>query len=275
MRYDSRMDNKVNIVVHGSAGRMGQAVIRCVLESTRARLACALVRPGSGLADEPLDRVFGTLQRTVDFATSLDPDVACDVLVDFSGVNAFDGALALALERRIAFVSGSTGLREEHHEAMRSAARTIPVLWAANFSLGVAMLLRCVRQVAVALPDWDCDIMEMHHARKQDAPSGTALALGEMVAEGRGQVLAEHSVMARHGQMGPRTPGEIGFAALRGGDVVGEHTVIFASNGERLELVHRASDRNVFARGATAAAIWLARREPGLYTLDQALAPAE
>src|SRR5215472_836395 len=172
------MSELVNIVVYGSAGRMGQAVVRSILESKQARLSCALVRPGSGLADEPLDRVFGTLHRLVDFATSLDPDTPCDVLVDFSGPVAFDAVLALAVERRVAFLSGTTGLRDEQFTALQHAAQTIPVLWAANFSLGVAMLMRCARRVAAALPDWDCEIMEMHHSRKQDAPSGTALALG-------------------------------------------------------------------------------------------------
>jgi len=267
------MTTSVNVVVYGSAGRMGQAVIRSVLASSVARLSCALVRPGSGLADEPLDRVFGALPRNVDFSTSLDPDVPCDVLVDFSGVHAFDAALALAQERRIAFVSGTTGLREEQRAAMHNAARTIPVLWAANFSLGIAMFLRCARRIAAALPDWDCDVMEMHHARKADAPSGTALALGEAIAEARNINLADNAVYARVGHVGARKPGEIGFAALRGGDVVGEHTVIFAADGERLEITHRAGDRDIFARGALAAAIWLARREPGMYTFDQVLAP--
>jgi len=139
----------------------------------------------------------------------------------------------------------------------------------------VAMLLRCARRVAAALPDWDCDIVEMHHKRKEDAPSGTALELGHAVAEGRGHALAGHAVYSRHGQRGPRNSGEIGFAALRGGDIVGEHTVIFAGDGERLELTHRAGNRDIFARGALVAAIWLAHREPGMYTLDQVLAPVE
>lgn len=268
------MSELVNVVVYGSAGRMGQAVARSVLESKLARLSCALVRPGSGLADEPLDRVFGAMQRDVDFATSLDPDVACDVLVDFSGPIAFDAALALAVERRVGFVSGTTGLKPEQFAAMQGAARGIPVLWAANFSLGVAMLLRCARRVAAALPDWDCDIVEMHHSRKRDAPSGTALELGRAVAEARNESFDDAAVFARHGQVGPRRSGEIGFAALRGGDVVGEHTVLFATDGERLELTHRAGSRESFARGAVAAAIWIARREPGLYTFDQVLAPS-
>src|SRR5438270_6523189 len=134
------MSDLVDVVVYGSGGRMGQAVVRAVLESKQARLASALVRPRSGLADEPLDRVFGALPRDVDFSTSLDPDAPCDVLVDFSGPNSFDAALALAVERRSAFVSGTTGLREEQRVSMRNAARSIPLLWSANFSLGVAML---------------------------------------------------------------------------------------------------------------------------------------
>lgn len=269
------MSDLIHIVVFGSAGRMGQAVIRSILDSKRARLSCALVRPSSGLADEPLDRVFGALKRDVDFSTSFDPDTPCDVLVDFSGPVAFDAALALAIERRVAFVSGTTGLRDEQHLALEHAARTIPVLWTANFSLGVAMLTRCARRVATALPDWDCDIVELHHRRKIDAPSGTALALGHAIAEGRAQGLAEHAVYARHGQVGPRKAGEIGFAVLRGGDIVGEHTVIFATDGERIELTHRAGGRESFANGALEAAIWLAHRAPGLYKFDQVLAPSE
>ncbi len=267
------MTEPVNIVVHGSAGRMGQAVIRNVLESSDARLSCALVRPGSGLADEPLDRVFGALPRNVDFSTSLDPEILCDVLVDFSGPVAFDGALALALERRVPLVSGSTGLRDSQYAQLDQAAKSIPVLWAANFSLGMAMLLRCARRVAEALPEWDCEILDVHHSRKRDAPSGTALAIGRAVAEGRAQDFDANSVFERHGDVGPREPGTIGFAALRGGDIVGEHTVMFACDGESIELRHRATSRDIFARGALAAAIWLARQPPGLYTLDQVLAP--
>lgn len=268
------MNDLVNVVVYGAAGRMGQAVIRSVLESKLARLSTALVRPGSGLADEPLDRVFGALPRDVDFATSLDPDIPCDVLVDFSGPVAFDAALALAVQRRAAFVSGTTNLRDVQYAALDNAARTIPVLWASNFSLGVAMLARMARRVAESLPDWDCEIIELHHSRKQDAPSGTALTLGAAVAEGRRIALDEHARFERHGQVGARPQSEIGFAALRAGDIAGEHTVLFASEGERLELTHRATNRDIFARGALAAAIWLAGREPGRYSFDDVLAPS-
>lgn len=267
------MSDLVDVVVYGSAGRMGQAVIRSVLQSTRARLSCALVKPGSGLADEPLDRVFGEMQRLVDFSTSIDPDDPCDVLVDFSGTIGFDAALALAVERRAAFVSGTTGLRDDQHATLQHAARTIPVLWASNFSLGTAMLARLARRVAAQFPEWDCEIVEMHHRRKQDAPSGTALTLGRNVAEARHQALEDAARHGRHGQIGVRPEGEIGFSALRAGDVVGEHTLVFATQGERLELTHRATDRDIFARGALEAAIWLAHRDPGVYTFDQVLAP--
>ncbi len=263
------------IVVYGAAGRMGQAVIRCILESGDAALACALVRPGSGLTEEPLSRVYGAAAPDVDFANSLDPDLGADVLVDFSGINAFDAALALALERRLGFVSGTTGLSAAQFEALDRAARSIPVLWASNFSLGIAMLARLARRTAAALPEWDCELIEMHHSRKQDAPSGTALTLGQAVADGRQIAMEEYARYERHGQIGARQQGEIGFATLRGGDVVGEHTLIFATSGERLELIHRATNRDIFARGALAAAVWLARREPGRYSFDDVLAPRE
>ncbi len=269
------MSELVDVVVWGSAGRMGQSVVRAVLQSKRARLASALVRPGSGLADEPLDRVFGSLPRDVDFSTSLDPDTACDVLVDFSGPVVFDAALALAVERRIAFVSGTTGLKDEQRAAMERAAQTIPVLWSSNFSMGVAMLFRTVRRIANALPAWDAEIVEIHHNRKEDSPSGTAMSLGDAIAEGRQQALADHAVFGRHGHIGARSKGEIGFSAMRGGDIVGEHTVVFATDGERLEITHRAGDRDIFAKGALEAAVWIARREPGMYTFDQVLAPPD
>ena len=269
------MSELVDVVVWGSAGRMGQSVVRAVLQSKRARLAAALVRPGSGLADEPLDRVFGSLPRDVDFSTSLDPDVACDVLVDFSGPVVFDAALALAVERRIAFVSGTTGLKDEQRTAMERAAQTIPVLWSSNFSLGVAMLLRTARRMATALPKWDAEIVEIHHNRKEDAPSGTAISIGHAIAEGRKQALADQAVYGRHGHVGARNAGEIGFSTMRGGDIVGEHTIVFATDGERLEVTHRAGNRDIFAKGALEAAIWIARREPGIYTFDQVLAPPD
>lgn len=190
-------------------------------------------------------------QRVVDgvpyFAsTELHGAPSFDAIVDFSLPEAFDAALALAVERGAAFVSGTTGLSDSQRGALDAAAGTIPVLWAANFSLGVAIVTELVERAAEALPGWDCDIVESHHVHKKDAPSGTALALGAAASQGGAQ--------PRH-------------ASLRAGDIVGEHTVQFATAGERIELVHRATNRDIFARGALHAASRLAGRPPGHYRL--------
>lgn len=175
---------------------------------------------------------------------------AFDVAVDFSLPGAFEGIRALCVQRGAALVSGTTGLSPSQRESIVEASQRIPVLWAANFSLGIAVLEELVERAAAALPGWDCDIVEAHHARKQDAPSGTALTLGEAVGLGGGE---------------PR------YASLRAGDIVGEHTVQFTGAGERVELIHRAGSRDIFARGALHAAARLAGREPGQYRLRDLL----
>ncbi len=182
---------------------------------------------------------------------------AFDVVIDFSAPGALPGLDAPALA------------------ALDQAAQRVPVLWAANFSLGVALLAALARRAAAAVPDWDCEIIETHHRRKQDAPSGTALRLGEAIAAGRGQSLAE---LARHGREGahaPRVPGEIGFHAVRGGDVVGDHQILLAGEAEVIELTHRAASREVFARGALKSAAWLAGRGPGRYRIEDVLGLAD
>jgi len=262
----------INVAVYGAGGRMGQAILRAATGEPRLRISAALVRAGSDLAGRSLREAHGAGGPDLEFSNVLDPDTPVDVLVDFSGAQAFDAALALALERRAAFVSGTTGLSDAQRGALEHAATRIPVLWASNFSLGVALLMRLARSAAQALPDWDCEIVEMHHRRKLDAPSGTALSLGEAVAAGRGVALGDCAVHGRSGRTGERVQGQIGFHALRGGDVVGEHTLVFAGPGERLELAHRATDRDVFARGAVVAARWIAGRDPGAYALDEILA---
>lgn len=261
----------VSVAVHGAAGRMGQAVLRAAPGQGGVRISAALVRPGSGLVDVPLQRILGAQTADLDFRAALDPETEVQALIDFSGPQAFDGALALALERRAAFISGTTGLDEAQFNALRRAAERIPVLWASNFSLGIALMLRFSRMAAKVLPDWDCEIVEMHHRRKADAPSGTALSLGQAVAEGRGVGLAEVAAHGRSGQTGARPAGQIGFHALRGGDVIGEHTVLFASEDERVEFTHRAANRDIFARGALLAARRLATAAPGSYGMDDIL----
>ena len=259
------MSPSVPVAVHGASGRMGQAILRVIAECADVRLVAALVRADSAPALQSTD-------PSLCCAAELAREVTPVVLIDFSVAAAFDRALALALERNIAFVSGTTGLDAARHAALDRAAASIPVLWSANFSLGVALLSRLVAEAARVLPDWDCEIAEAHHSRKQDAPSGTALALGREIAAARSQSFDAVARPARSGMHAPREPGEIGFAVTRAGDIVGEHTVLFATAGERIELTHRATDRMIFARGAVAAARWIASRPAGRYALMDVLA---
>lgn len=265
------MSTPIQIAVHGAAGRMGQAITRTLIARDDVELAAALVRSGSDLDGQPLSAVLGARAPAIVFTPSLSPDRRPDVLIDFSSATAFDAALASAVERRIAFVSGTTGLSAKQQAALDRAADSIAVLWSANFSLGVALLARLVAQAAQALPGWDCEIAEAHHSRKQDAPSGTALALGREVASARHQDFDAVAKLSHVGVNAPRTRDSIGFSVIRAGDIVGEHTVMFATEGERIELVHRATDRDIFARGAVAAACWIASRVPGKYTLADVL----
>jgi len=254
------MNSPTSIAVHGAVGRMGREVLRLAHGDPRLVIVAALVKSESEAAE--VDGIACT--------TSLAADIAPSVLIDFSVADAFDGALALARSRRIAFVSGTTGLSSKQHDALRDAATTIPVLWSANFSLGVAVLTRLAREAARALAAWDCEIAEAHHRNKKDAPSGTALALGRAIANARGAAFDD--VAERDRANTPRTRAEsIGFAITRAGDIVGEHTVTFAGEGERLELAHRATDRAIFARGAIEAAVWLATQRPGSYALGDVI----
>jgi 4-hydroxy-tetrahydrodipicolinate reductase len=258
----------VPVAVHGASGRMGQAILRLAATRDDIAVVAAVVRPGSNLSGTRLREAFGAGLGDLSYSAALDGDAAPSVLIDFSSAAAFDGALALALARKIAFVSGTTGLARAQEAALRDAGRTIPVLWSANFSVGVAMLTKLARIAAEALADWDCEIAEAHHRHKKDAPSGTALALGRAVAEARGE---DFDRVMRLDRTGARDDAAIGFAVLRGGDIVGEHTVMLAGKGERIELVHRAGDRDVFARGALEAARWIASRPPGTYSLQDML----
>ncbi len=194
------------------------------------------------------------------------------VLVDFSSPLALEGNVAAARAARTPIVIGTTGLTEAHHAAIDAAAADIAVLQTGNTSFGIALLMRLVREAAQRLgPDWDIEIVETHHRLKVDAPSGTALMLGDAAAHGLGTTLEESGVIGRAGLVGARAGGTIGFASLRGGTVVGDHQVVFAGEGERIELGHRADDRALFARGAVRAALWLATAAPGRYTMDSVL----
>lgn len=197
-----------------------------------------------------------------------------DVLVDFSAPVALEANIHAAIGAGIPIVIGTTGLEERHHVAIDNAARQVAVLQTGNTSLGITLLARLVREAAASLgPEWDIEIVEMHHRMKVDAPSGTALLLGEAAAAGRGIALADNRESGRDGHTGVRRRGAIGFAALRGGTVAGEHSVIVAGEEERLILSHSAENRMIFARGAVKAAAWLIGREAGRYAMDDILAP--
>ncbi len=235
------MAESVRLLIHGANGRMGQALQRLCAQGGACAVVGAVSRKVGQRVIDGVPQFSGNeLAGTPEF----------DVAVDFSLPEGFDRILALCTERGRALVSGTTGLSDAQRAAIQAAAMRIPVLWAANFSLGVAAITSLVEQAARALPGWDCDIVEAHHAHKLDAPSGTALALGHAVEQG-GAV--------------PR------YASIRAGDIVGEHTVQFASAGERIELVHRATSRDIFARGALHAAARLAGKPPGRYALRDLL----
>jgi 4-hydroxy-tetrahydrodipicolinate reductase len=238
-----------NIGVIGSKGAMGEA-LRRVIEASGHDYA--------GGADKGDD-----VSKLADVS---------DMLVDFSAPGALQSNLHAAVGAGIPMVVGTTGLEDKHHEAIDHAARAVPVLQTGNTSLGVTLLAHLVREAASRLgSQWDIEIIEMHHRRKVDAPSGTALLLGEAAAEARGITLADNRESGRDGHTGARAEGAIGFAALRGGTVAGEHSVILAGDEERLTLSHSAENRAIFARGAIRAAEWLRGREPGRYTMEQVL----
>lgn len=246
---------------------MGLEILRLAArDAERFEVVAALVRPGSRFEGEPLEALLGPAAPPLEFSAALDPEAQIDVLLDFSLADSFDAGLALARARGCAFVSGTTGLRPVQFQALDDAAQSIPVLWASNFSLGVAALCS-VASLATRLlgPGFDVEIVETHHRHKRDAPSGTAITLAEAVAAARGVIPDEVIRSGRSGMTGERVPGEIGVLAVRGGDVVGEHSVLLLGEGERLELAHRVSDRAVFARGAVAAARWIRGRPPGRY----------
>jgi 4-hydroxy-tetrahydrodipicolinate reductase len=242
-------EHVARIGIIGSAGRMGQAIAR-VVEASSHDLA-----GGIDQGDDPMALA-----------------AQCDVLIDFSSPRALAANLAAAQAAGVPIAVGTTGLEPEHHALIDAAAKNIAVLQTGNTSLGVTLLAHLVREAAARLgDDWDIEIVEMHHRMKVDAPSGTALLLGEAAAQGRGIALADNTESGRHGLTGARARGAIGFAALRGGTVAGEHSVILAGEEERLTLSHSAENRTIFARGAVKAAEWLLGKPAGRYTMPEVL----
>lgn len=265
--------SQMRLVVAGAAGRMGRMLVQAIHASEGAVLAGALERPGSSALGLDAGELAGVGACGV--LVSDDPLnvlAKADGLIDFTTPDTTIALAGIAAQARIVHVIGTTGMGEAHLAALEAAGRHAVIVRSGNMSLGVNLLAGLVRKVAATLGvDYDIEIVEMHHRMKVDAPSGTALMLGEAAAQGRGVSLAEQSVRSRDGHIGARREGDIGFAALRGGTVVGDHDAIFAGSGERLILSHRAEDRSIFARGAVRAALWGHGRKPGQYSMADVL----
>lgn len=263
----------MKIAIIGCAGRMGRTLVQEVHAHKETKLMAGVEQQGSVYMGKDIGILAGIGELGI--AVTDDTEAAIkgsDAIIDFTQPDVTMRCAELAVTRGTAHVIGTTGLSEEQMQQLRTFAKKIPIVYAPNMSIGVNVLLSLVEKLAAALDDtYDIEIVEMHHRNKVDAPSGTALALGNVAAAGRKVKLEKVVRRTRDGYTGIRPPGEIGFATLRGGDVVGEHTVIFAGNGERIELTHKAASRVIFARGALRAALWTKGRKPGFYTMQDVL----
>jgi 4-hydroxy-tetrahydrodipicolinate reductase len=259
----------MRIAVLGAAGRMGQALTQALLATSGCEIAGGLEAAGSPAIGRDLGEIAGL--DPIGVQVTDDPHALfahIEGVLDFTLPHATTELVALSAQSRIVHVIGTTGFTEDQLAKIDAAARHATIVKAGNMSMGVNLMAALTERVATILgPEFDIEILEMHHRHKRDAPSGTSLMLGEAAAKGRAVALADKAVRTRDGDTGPRTEGDIGFAALRGGDVVGEHSVIFAGPAERFQLTHIASDRGIFARGAVRAALWARGRGPGLYSM--------
>lgn len=263
----------LKVAVLGATGRMGQAILSCMADHDDLKLVGAVTEP----RDAALGRDAGEYAGLESLGVPLTDDHAqalhgAHVAIDFTLPAALDANVRACVDRGTALVVGTTGLSEKNLEALRAAGQEIPLVYARNMSVGVNVFMDLVSRAAVALgPDYDVEIIEAHHRQKVDAPSGTALDIGERVAAARGRRLEDLAIHGRHGHTGPRVPGTIGFSVIRAGSIVGDHAVLFAAPEERIELAHHAVDRKSFARGALRAARWLAGQAPGLYSMRDVL----
>jgi len=263
----------MRLIVAGAGGRMGRALTRVISETKGAVLTGALEAPGSELLGKDAGLLAGLPANGVLVSADLwSMSANADAILDFTIPGATIANVAIAAERGIVHVIGTTGLSPSDDAVIKSVTSRAIVVKSGNMSLGVNLLAALVRRVARTLDqEFDVEILEMHHNKKIDAPSGTALMLGRAAAEGRNIDLAQRSARGRDGETGARKAGDIGFASLRGGTVVGDHTVVFAGPAERIELSHKAEDRMIFARGAVKAALWAKGRKPGLYSMADVL----
>jgi 4-hydroxy-tetrahydrodipicolinate reductase len=264
---------EMRIVVAGAGGRMGRTLVKAVAETSGLVLAGAIEQPDSRFLKHDAGELAGLgkngVALTSDAASALSN---ADGLIDFTVPAASRELVAKAAERGIVHIIGTTGFSDDDEARIKAASAKAVIVKSGNMSLGVNLVAALVKRVAKTLGDeFDIEIVEMHHNKKVDAPSGTALLFGRAAAEGRGIDFAKRAVLSRQGHTGERKPGDIGFAALRGGTVVGDHNVIFAGPAERIELAHRAEDRMIFARGALEAALWARDQKPGLYSMADVL----
>ncbi len=263
----------MRLIVAGAGGRMGRTLIQAIAANKDATLAGAVDAPGSAVIGRDAGELAGLGRNGVTVATDIEPLLAnADGLLDFTIPAATIAYAELMARHGRVHVIGTTGLSGENEKLIAEAAKRAVVVKSGNMSMGVNLLAALVKRVAQTLDeDFDIEIVEMHHNKKVDAPSGTALMLGQAAADGRGIDLSQRSERGRDGHTGARQAGDIGFASLRGGTVVGEHSVIFAGPAERIELVHKAEDRMIFARGAVRAAVWARGQKPGLYSMADVL----
>jgi 4-hydroxy-tetrahydrodipicolinate reductase len=263
----------MRVVIAGAGGRMGRTLIHAIAATKGLALAGAVDAPGSAVIGRDAGELAGLGANGIKVASDIAPLLKqADGLIEFTIPAATLAFAELTAAGGLVHVIGTTGHSAEEEAAIAKAANRATIVKSGNMSLGVNLLAALVKRVAATLnDDYDIEIFEMHHNKKIDAPSGTALLLGRAAAEGRGIDLAKHSARGRDGLTGARKPGDIGFASLRGGTVVGEHSVIFAGPAERVELTHRAEDRLIFARGALHAALWARGKKPGLYSMADVL----
>src|SRR5690349_15035581 len=263
----------IRVGIAGCAGRMGQMLLKLLVSAPGVLVVGGTERRGSHVLGRDLGALAGGEPLGIIIGDNPEPLFEqADVVVDFTSPAATAQHATLAAKTGTAHVIGTTGLDNDQMGAISRAAQRVPIVLAANMSLGVNLLEQVIEEVSRILDtEWDIEVVEMHHRHKVDAPSGTALSLGEAAAKGRGVQLRRVSRRGRDGQVGPRVRGEIGFSAIRGGDVVGDHTVIFAADGERIEVTHKASSREIFGRGAVKAVLWAAGKRPGLYSMKDVL----
>lgn len=263
----------VKIAIAGAAGRMGRNLVKATLQNQQARFGAGSERPESSLVGVDVGELCGEGKLEVALVDDLEKVIdQFDVIIDFTAPASTLANLELCRKHAKKLVIGTTGFSDEERARIDEAAKTVPVVMAPNYSVGVNLVFKLLEKAAKVMGDYcDIEIVEAHHRHKVDAPSGTAIGMGEAIAEAMGNKLNDVAVYAREGITGERTRDEIGFATIRAGDIVGEHTAMFADIGERVEITHKATDRMTFANGAVKAAVWLNSKPGGFYTMTDVL----